>query len=217
MDAAAGAPGRLPDRYIGTYLAKPVTPSISTTPSWGPFINTRMGPTTIGGLPRFLEEFFRVHMGKVDPKFEIFTGALRQCHRVAENVYWFLEQSPAKDNPEQLLLLNRALFRNHEIWDKVADTMEKCIAKSPGVIYLFRLGSKSNPFDTQHSRAAKNFLQKLVKKVMRDPRSWNLLRRSFLLDEIKEFTLTTGILIRDIDEELDGRAARESEAEPDHV
>lgn len=205
MDGATGTPGPLPKKYIGTYLAKPVTGSISTTPSWTSFINTRMGPTAIGVLPSFLDEFYRVHVGKLDPKFEIFTRALRQCNQVTRSVFWFLEQGPVRNKSDKMFLLKRALFRNHGLWNKVADALRKCIDKSPGVIYLFLLGRKSSPFDTQHSGAAKIFLQKVVKKLMRDPRSCNLFKRSFLIDEIREYILTTGMLVRDIEDELDGR------------
>lgn len=214
MNIATGTQGPLPNKYVGTYLAKPVTVSICTTPSWGSFIATRMGPTTIGDLPAFLEKFSRVHVGNLDPKFAILIGVLRQCHPVVETVYWFLEQVPVKENPEILLLLNRALFRNHEIWNKVADTMQKCIEKSPGAIYLFRLGRLPNAFDKQYSTGAKILIEKLVKKTMRDPRSWNLFRRKFLVDEIREYILTTNMLIQDIEDELDRRRGPESEPEP---
>lgn len=205
MDAAAGTPGPLPKKYIGTYLAKPATGSISTTPSWASFINTRIGPTAIGVLPSFLEEFYRVHVGKLDPKFEIFTRALRQCNQVTRTVFWFLEQGPVKNNCDRMFLLKRALFRNDELWNKVADALRKCIDKSPGVTYLFLLGRKSRPFDRQHSGAAEIFLSKFMKKSMRHPRSWNLFKRSFLMDEIREYILTTGMLVRDIEDDLDGR------------
>ena len=118
-----------------------------------------------------------------------------------------------KNKPDKLYLLNRALLRNHELWNKVADALQKCIKKSPGVVYLFLLGRRSNPFDTQHSGAAKIFLENLVKRTIRDPRSWNLFRRSFLVDEVKEYILTTNMLARDVEEELDGRT--EAGPEPD--
>lgn len=170
-------------------------------------MSTRMGPTTIGGLPHFLEEFYKVHVGNLDPKFAILTRVLSECHQVTQNVFWYLEQRPVKDKPDKVFLLNRALLRNHELWDKVAEALQKCIKKSPGVIYLFLLGRRSNPFDTQHSGAAKVFLANLVKRTIRNPRSWNLFRRSFLVDEIKEYILTTNMLARDIEDELEGRNA----------
>lgn len=210
MDPTAGSQYPLPNRYIGTYLAKPVTGSISRSPVYDSFMNTRMGPTTIGDLPRFLEEFYRAHVGNLDPKFEILTATLRECHQVTQNVFWFVEQGPVKDKQDKMYFLNRALLRNHELWNKVADALAKCIQKSPGVIYLFLLGRRSNPFDAQHSGAARIFLQKLVKRTIRNPRSWNLFRRRFLVDEFKEYILTTNMLIRDIEDELDGR----TEAEP---
>lgn len=216
MDAAADALGTLPNKYTGTYLAKPATGTISATPSWGSFINTRMGPTTIRDLPDFLEKFSRVHVGMLDPKFEIFTGVLRQSHQVAESVFWFIEQGPMINNSDKMFLLNRALFRNHELWNKVADALRECIDETPRVIYLFLLGRKSSPFDRQHSGAAKFFLQKLVKKTMRNPRSWNIFRRSFLVDQIREYTLTTGMLIQDIEDDLGRRIRPEFDLEPDH-
>lgn len=164
-----------------------------------------MGPTTIGGLPHFLEEFYMAHVGDLDPKFAILTRVLMECHQVTQSVFWYLEQRPVKDKPDKLFLLNRALLRNHELWNKVADALQKCIKKSPGVDYLFLLGRRSNPFDTQHSGAAKVFLKNLVKTTIRDPRSWNLFRCSFLVDEVKEYILTTNMLARDVEEELDGR------------
>lgn len=176
-------------------------------------MSTRMGPTTIGGLPHFLEEFYKVHVGNLDPKFAILTRVLTECHHVTQNVFWYLEQGPVKNKPDKLYLLNRALLRNHELWNKVADALQKCIKKSPGVVYLFLLGRRSNPFDTQHSGAAKIFLENLVKRTIRDPRSWNLFRRSFLVDEVKEYILTTNMLARDVEEELDGRT--EAGPEPD--
>lgn len=118
-----------------------------------------------------------------------------------------------KNKPDKLYLLNRALLRNHELWNKVADALQKSIKKSPGVVYLFLLGRRSNPFDTQHSGAAKIFLKNLVKRTIRDPRSWNLFRRSFLVDEVKEYILTTNMLARDVEEELEGRT--EAGPEPD--
>ena len=214
MDPTASAPHPLPNRYIGTYLAKPVTGSISRSPVWNSFINTRIGPTTIGDLPQFLEEFYRVHVGNLDPKFEILTGALRECHQVTQSVFWFLEQGPVKDKSDKMFFLNRALLRNHELWYKVVDELQKCIKKSPGVVYLFLLGRRSTPFDAQHSGAAKIFLQKLVKRTIRDPRSWNLFRRSFLVDDIREYIITTNMLIRDIEDELE--ETTEAEPEPRH-
>lgn len=114
-----------------------------------------------------------------------------------------------KDKPDKVFLLNRALLRNYELWNKVAAALQKSIKKSPGVIYLFLLGRKSNPFDTQHSGAAKVFLANLVKRTIRDPHSWIFFRRSFLVDEVKEYILTTNMLARDVEDELEGRNATE--------
>lgn len=213
MDPTSTAPHPIPNKYIRTYLTKPVTGSISRSASWNSFMSTRMGPTTIGGLPHFLEEFYKVHVGNLDPKFAILTRVLRECHQVTQNVFWYLEQRPVKDKPDKVFLLNRALLRNHELWNKVAAALQKSIQKSPGVIYLFLLGRKSNPFDTQHSGAAKVFLANLVKRTIRDPRSWNLFRRSFLVDEVKEYILTTNMLARDVEDELEGRNATEPESD----
>lgn len=216
MDPTSSAPHPLPNKYIGTYLARPVTGPMSRSPIWNSFMSTRIGPTTIGGLPHFLEEFYRAHVGNLDAKFEILTRALRECHQVTQDVFWFLEQGPVKEKPDKTFLLNRALLRNHELWNKVADALQKCIKKSPEVIHLFLLGRRSNPFDAQHSGAAKSFLKNLEKRTIRDPRSWtwNFFRRSFLVDEIKEYILTTNMLIRDIEDELEGRT--EAAPESDH-
>lgn len=215
MDPIAGTPGQLPNKYIGTYLAKPVTKSTTRAPFWNSFISNRIGPTTVGDLPRFLEEFYWFHVGKLDPKFEILTDALRQCNQVTHSVYWFLEQGPVKNNPESMFFLNRALFRNHEICNEVSDALQRCIEKSPKVIYLFRIGRRSNAFDAQHTGAAKLFLKNLVKRTMRDPHSWNLFRRSFLVDEMREYILTTGMLVSDIEDELHGQNESEPESELD--
>lgn len=213
MDPTSNAPHPIPSKYIGTYLAEPVTGSVFRSPIWNSFMSTRMGPTTIGGLPHFLEEFYRVHVGNLDPKFAILTQVLRECHQVTQNVFWYLEQRPVKDKPDKVFLLNRALLRNHELWNKVATALQKCIKKSPGVIYLFLLGRRSNPFDTEYSGAAKVFLKNVVKRTIRDPRSWNLFRRRFLVDEVREYILTTNMLARDIEDELEGRNT--TELEPD--
>lgn len=219
MDPTTSAPHSIPKKYIGTYLARPVTGSIYVSPIWNHFMNIRMGPTTIGRLPHFLEEFYKVHVGHghhLDPKFAILTQVLRECHQVTQNVFWYLEQRSVKDKKlsDKFFLLNRALLRNHELWNKVANVLCKCIKKSPEVVYLFLLGRKSNPFDTHHSGAAKVFLQNLVKMTIRDPRLWlNFFRRSFLVDEIKEYILTTNMLSRDVEDELEGRT--ETEPEPD--
>ena len=212
MDPIAGTPGQLPNKYTGTYLAKPLTKSTTRAPFWNSFISNRIGPTTVGDLPRFLDEFYRFHNGKLDHKFEILTDAFRQCNQITHSVYWFLEQGPVKNNAENMFLLNRALFRNHEICDEVSDALQRCIEKSPKVIDLFRLGRRSNAFDAQHTAAAKLFLKKLVKRTMRDPHSWNLFRRSFLVDEMREYILTTGMILSDIEDELHGQNESETES-----
>lgn len=216
MNPTSRAPHSIPKRYIGTYLAKPVTGSLYRPPIWNHFMNIRMGPTTIGRLPHFLDEFYKVHVGNgnyLDPKFAILTQVLRECNQITQNVFWYLEQRSVNDNmPDKIFFLNQALLRNHELWNKVADALTKCIRKSPEVIYLFMLGRKSNPFDPQHSGAAKVFLQNLVKRTIRDPRSWrNLFRRSFLVDEVREYILTTNMLSRDVEDEIEGRTETEPE------
>lgn len=211
MDRTAATPGPIPNKYIGTYLTKPATRSISRAPFWNTFINNRIGPTSVGDLPRFLEEFYLFHAGKPNPRFEILTDALRNCNRVTHSVYMFLEQWPVRNNPEKMLLLNRALSKNHEIWNKVAYALHRCIEKSPKVIYLLTLGMRSNAFDEQHSGAAKTFLENLVKRTIRNPRSWNIFRRSFLIDEMRDYILTTGMLISDIEDDLDRENESESE------
>lgn len=208
MDPTSDAqhPIPIPNKYMGTYFTKPVIGStMSRSPNWNSFMSTRMGPTTIGGLPHFLEEFYKAHIGNLDPKFAILTRALRECHQVTQTVFWYLEQRPVKDKQDKLLFLDRALLRNHELWNKVADMLQKCVKKSPEVVHLFWVGRRSNSFDTQHSGAAKVFIKNLVKRTIRDPRSWNLFRRSFLVDELKEYALTTNMLAGDIEDELDGR------------
>lgn len=115
-----------------------------------------------------------------------------------------------------MLLLNRALSRNHEIWNKVAYALHRSIEKSPQVIHLFTLGRSLNAFEEQHDGAGKNFLEKLVKKTVRDPRSWNPFRRSYLIDEMREYILTTGMLISDIEDDLDGQNESGSEPEIRH-
>lgn len=195
----------IPEKYMGTYLTKPLTGSQSRSPTWNSFMSTRMGPTTIGGLPHFLEEFYKAHIGELDPKFAILTQVLRECQQVTQNVFWYLEQRPVKDMPDKSIFLDRALLRNHELWDKIADALQKSVKKSPGVVHLFLHGRRSNPLDTQHSRAAKGFLENLVKRTVRDTRSWNLFRRSFLVDDVKEYILTTHMISQDIQDQLDRR------------
>lgn len=213
MYSTAAAHGPIPNRYIGTYLTKPATRSTSRAPFWNTFISNRIGPTSVGDLPRFLEEFYRFHAGKPDTKFETLTNGLRECNRVTHSVYLLLEQQPVRNNPEKMLLLNRALSRNHEIWDKVAYALHRSIEKSPQVIHLFTFGRSLDAFEEQHSGAGKIFLEKLVKKTVRDPRSWNPFRRSYLIDDMREYILTTGMLISDIEDDLDEQNELESEPE----
>ncbi len=216
MDPTPATSCLIPNRYIGTYLTKPATRSSSRAPFWNTFISNRIGPTSIGDLPRFLEEFYWFHAGKPDSKFETLTNGLRECNRVTHSVYLLLEQTPVRNNSEKMLLLNRALSRNHEIWNKVAYALHRSIEKSPQVIHLFTLGRSLNAFEEQHGGAGKNFLEKLVKKTVRDPRSWNPFRRSYLIDEMREYILTTGMLISDIEDDLDGQNESESEPEIRH-
>lgn len=203
MELTAAAPGLIPNRYIGTYLTKPATRSTSRAPFWNAFSSNRIGPTSAGELPRFLEEFHWFHAGKPDPKFETLTNALRECNRMTHSVYLLLEQTSVRNKPEKMLLLDRALSRNHEIWYTFAYALHRSIENSPQVIHLFTLGRNSNAFEEQHSGAGKTFLEKLVKKTVRDRRSWNPFRRSYLIDEMREYILTTGMLISDIEDELD--------------
>lgn len=210
MDPTAAA---IPNRYIGTYLTKPATQSSSRAPFWNTFISNRIGPTSVGDLPHFLEDFYWLHAGKPDSKFETLTNGLRECNRVTHSVYLLIEHTPVRSNPEKMLLLNRALSRNHEIWNKVAYALHRSIEKSPQAIHLFTLGRSLNAFEEQYSGAGKAFLEKLVKKTVRDPRSWNPFRRSYLIDEMREYILTTGMLISDIEDDLDGQNGSESEPE----
>lgn len=131
-------------------------------------------------------------------------------------VYSFLEQGRVKSNPEKMFLLNRALLRNQKIWNKVADTSRRCIrrcVKSPRLTYLRTLKGRSNTFNGPHSWAANYFLEKLVKRTLRDPRSGNLFGRSLLVDKMREYTLTTGMLVSDIEAELDGKDELDPESE----
>lgn len=117
----------IPNEYIGTYLTKPVTRSTFRAPFWNSFSSNRIGPTSVGDLPRFLEEFHWFHAGKPSPKFETMIYALRECNRVIHSVYLLLEQTPVRNNPEKMLLLDQALSRSYEIWHKVACALHKSI------------------------------------------------------------------------------------------
>lgn len=211
----AAAPGSIPYRYIGTYLTKPATESTFITPFWNTFISNRLGLTSVGNIPHFLEEFHWFHAGKPDSRFETLTNAFRECNRVTHLVYLLLEQTPVRDNLENMLLLNRALSRNHEIWNKIAYAFHRSIEKSPQVIHLFTFWRNLNAFEEQYSGAGRTFLEKLVKRTVRsrDMRSWNPFRRSYLIDEMREYILTTGMLISDIEDKLDERYELESELE----
>lgn len=214
-------PGQLPAKYIGTYLDKPVTKSKIRAPSWNSFISNRIGPTTVGDLTRILQKFYWFRLGKPDDRLGILIDVLNKCNQMTYKVYSFLEQGRVKNNPEKMFLLNRALLRNHKIWNKLANTSQRCIRrciKSPRSTYLCTLEGRPNAFDGQHSWAASYFLEKLVKRTLRDPRSGNLFGRSLLVDEMREYTLTTGMLVSDIEAELDGKDGPEakSELERDH-
>lgn len=207
----ATAPGSIPYRYIGTYLTKPATESTSIAPFWNNFISNRLGPTSVGDLPRFLGELHWFHAGKPDSRFETLKNALRECNRVTHSVYLLLEQTPVRNNPENMLLLNRALSRNQEIWNKVAYALHRSIEKSPQAIHLFTLWRNSNAFEEYYSGAGRTFLENLVKRTVRDPRSWNPFRRSYLIDEMREYILTTGMLISDIEDKLNEQYELEPE------
>lgn len=159
MDPMAAVPGSIPYRYIGTYLTKPATESASITPFWNTFISNRLGPTSVGNLPHFLEEFHWFHAGKPDSRFETLTNSFRECNRVTHSVYLLLEQTPVRNNPENMLQLNRALSRNHEIWNKIAYAFHRSIEKSPQIIHLFTFWRNLNAFEERYSGEGRTFLE----------------------------------------------------------
>ncbi len=181
---------------------------MSRDASWTDFRKKRIGPTTIEDLPKFLENFYFYHFGRVDAEYFKLPEILESSFAVTRRVYALLEQKDFDRDSPSYFNLNRALFRNNEIWNQLLEILQDASEKKLGTGDISILGRITDAEDQVRNLKAQNFICRVVRKTAHAERRPSTSQQKYFIDDIRDYISTTRMLIADCGSELDQALSR---------